>query len=163
MEGLGEGRVDLGGVDTEKLDTVHDSVLVMAETLRLTPEELGMVCAMVQEEVLRETGLLMIFPESRRRAALAVEGGESDELVSTVRGMLSEDHSERLRAEYRQLAVRYQRLSDMLALMEAGRLSFVPRSPRDLLWRQAQTMHEYLEILRERAAVEEVDLERGAK
>ena len=80
------------------------------------------------------------------------------EHADTVDDMPSDDHRERLRAEYRQLTTRLDRLEAMLARMDAGTLDFEPTCPRELLGRQASAMSDYACILRERAAFEGVEL-----
>ncbi len=84
--------------------------------------------------------------------------------------MLSQDHSERLKAEYWQTKIRYEKLKKYNTKVEA--LNYVPvkastkasndiPSPyvTELLVKQQRVMGEYLHILEIRAAIEGIDLD----
>ena len=80
------------------------------------------------------------------------------ELADTVEGMLSPDYKERLKAEYQQTKIRYDKLHAMLVKADAGKLEFEPTCPLDLLRRQAAAMGQYLYCLEVRAQIEGIDL-----
>lgn len=80
------------------------------------------------------------------------------ELKDTVDLMLSSDYKKRFRAEVIQLAVRVQKLQDMLKRWEQGTLDFEPKCPKELLENQLKAMSEYLCVLRIRAGIEDVDI-----
>ena len=58
------------------------------------------------------------------------------ELKDTVEKMLSSDYKERFKAEYYQTSIRAHKLSDMLDKYKAGKLSFNPTCPIDVLEEQ---------------------------
>ena len=68
------------------------------------------------------------------------------------------DYKERMKAEYRELKERYEKLHRMLVKYEAGTLDFTPTCPIELLKKQAKVMGEYLYVLEVRAAMEGVAL-----
>lgn len=80
------------------------------------------------------------------------------ELKDTVSLMLSDDYKERFKAEYAQLTIRTRKLQQMLADHEAGKLSFVPKTPIEKLNRQLSYMTNYLIVLKDRAIIEDIDL-----
>ncbi len=88
------------------------------------------------------------------------------ELKDTVNLMLSDDHKDRLKAEYYQLKNRYDRLHAIVVKYEAGvdigvpdlYLSFTPKTPLDTLKKQAALMRDYLYSLEKRAAFEHIEL-----
>lgn len=82
----------------------------------------------------------------------------SIELGFTILPMMSTDYKERFKAEYNQVCIRARRLKQMLQDWEAGRLTFKPNCPKDLLIRQLEVMVEYSAILEERALLEGVEL-----
>lgn len=77
------------------------------------------------------------------------------ELKDTIDLMLSDDHYERLMAEYMQLRIRHKKLCDMLDKYEKGSLSFTPQTPIDTLIDQADIMYKYLLILNQRLHIED--------
>lgn len=79
---------------------------------------------------------------------------EITELKDTIDMMLSEDHYERLLAEYHQLRIRYKKLCNMLYDYDNGILSFTPKTPISLLREQCNLMHDYLLILNKRLKLE---------
>lgn len=79
---------------------------------------------------------------------------EPMELKDTYTLMISNDYSDRLKAEYYQLKIRTDRLSQMLQKYEEGKLGFMPNSPIELLKQQLKVMLDYLEILRDRILIE---------
>lgn len=68
------------------------------------------------------------------------------------------DYVERMKAEYRELKERYEKLHRMLVKYDAGTLDFTPTCPIELLKEQAAAMGKYLYILEVRAEIEGVTL-----
>ena len=79
-------------------------------------------------------------------------------LRDTIELMTSDDYRERFAAEYWQLRIRWEKLSDLLNDWEEGKLDFEPICPRELLEKQVLYMYRYMEMLQERAEMEYVDL-----
>ena len=79
------------------------------------------------------------------------------ELKDTIDLMLSDDFKDRFRAEYWQTKIRYDKLTGMIEKYKAGTLGFKPNCSLDLLERQAEHMYFYLEVLRTRADIENVE------
>lgn len=74
-------------------------------------------------------------------------------LSDTIQMMNSTDWKERLKAEYWQLKIRYDKLLD------TGIWNNATQCPLTLMQRQAMYMQSYLEVLEKRAEVEGVDLQ----
>lgn len=70
------------------------------------------------------------------------------------------DYKGRLRVEYRELSARAGRLRGMLQRYAYGTLDFELVCPISLLSRQLDVMDEYASLLRRRAEIEHVDLEK---
>ena len=68
------------------------------------------------------------------------------------------DYKGRMKAEYKELKDRYDKLHKMLVKYDAGKLEFTPTCPIELLKEQAAVMGRYLYILEMRAIIEGVDL-----
>lgn len=81
------------------------------------------------------------------------------ELNETIDLMASEDYKDRFAAEYYQLETRYLKLKAMTEKWDNGVLNFVPTCPRIIYDRQLSCMLLYLFILRERAELEQVNLD----
>ena len=81
------------------------------------------------------------------------------ELSETVELMLSEDYKERLRAEYYQLRIRYQKLKNLLDKWNNDELDIEPSCPKGLLMWQLHDMESYLYHLGERAKYEGIYFE----
>lgn len=81
------------------------------------------------------------------------------ELKDTVDLMNSEDYNDRLKAEYLQTKIRYDKLHKMLVKRAAGTLDFEPKCSVALLSEQKRYMGEYLRVLETRAEIEGVSLE----
>ena len=64
----------------------------------------------------------------------------------------------RMRAEYKEVKARYDKLHSIIVKIEAGTCDFKPNCGLDLLKRQAKAMGEYLFVLEVRAQVEKVVL-----
>ena len=80
------------------------------------------------------------------------------EFRDTVTDMLSTIYTDRFRAEYNQLKIRYDKLVAMVEKWDKGELNFVPTCPRELYTRQLDAMKDYLAVLEERAVLEKVEL-----
>lgn len=80
------------------------------------------------------------------------------ELKDTVDLMNSEDYNDRLKAEYFQTKLRYDKLHKMLVKRAAGTLDFEPKCSVALLTEQKRYMGEYLRVLETRAEIEGIDL-----
>lgn len=72
--------------------------------------------------------------------------------------MMHGDFKERFKAEYYQLKIRRSKLKNMLDKWKNGVLEFEPKCPFHLLYKQLLAMDEYLEVLEERAKIEDVNL-----
>ena len=81
------------------------------------------------------------------------------QLVETVDLMLSEDHQNRFKAEFYQLAIRRYRLANMIEKYKHNELDFTPQSDLEILQRQENAMLEYMSLLEIRADQENIDLE----
>lgn len=79
-------------------------------------------------------------------------------LKDTIVYMVNSDYKKRFIAEYAQLYIRCRKLEDMLAVWDAGNLSFTPTCPREMYDQQLEYMNGYLQILVERARIEDVEL-----
>lgn len=80
------------------------------------------------------------------------------ELKDTIEMMNSADYKERFRAEYYQLKIRYDKLNAMVEKWDKGELNFKPTCPRGVYSIQLITMYNYLNVLKERAQLEGVEL-----
>lgn len=80
------------------------------------------------------------------------------ELKDTIDLMESKDFRDRLRAEYWQLKIRYEKLRAMCVKHDAGTLDFTLNCPIELLKNQAEHMLNYLYALEIRAEIEKIDL-----
>lgn len=81
------------------------------------------------------------------------------ELKDTVDLMNSEDYNDRLKAEYFQTKIRYDKLHKMLVKRAAGTLDFEPKCSVALLTEQKRYMGEYLRVLETRAEIEGIVLD----
>lgn len=81
------------------------------------------------------------------------------ELKDTVDLMNSEDYNDRLKAEYFQTKIRYDKLHKMLVKRAAGTLDFEPKCSVALLTEQKRYMGEYLRVLETRAEIEGIFLD----
>ena len=80
------------------------------------------------------------------------------QLKDTVEIMNSEDFKERFKAEYYQLLIRLDGLLSMLIKWENNTLDFVPKCSKETLENQLIFMQGYMNILRLRAEIEEIEL-----
>lgn len=81
------------------------------------------------------------------------------ELKDTVDLMTSKDFKDRAKAEYYQLDNRIKGLERMLEGYRNNTLDFVPNCSYDLLHTQLVYMRAYRDVLEERAAIENIDLD----
>ena len=79
-------------------------------------------------------------------------------LIDTVEMMNSENYKERFRAEYFQLDIRINGLSNMLEKYKEGTLAFTPYCSYDVLYIQLVHMENYKRSLEERAKIENIIL-----
>ena len=80
------------------------------------------------------------------------------ELKDTVEMMNSEDFKERFKAEYYQLSLRLDGLTSMLIKWENNMLDFEPKCSKETLENQVIFMQGYMNILRLRAEIEEIEI-----
>ena len=78
------------------------------------------------------------------------------ELKDPIELMASSDFKDRFKAEFCQLAIRYKKLKNMIDTY--NNLGFAPNCSRDLLFEQLIYMKHYINILKLRANVENIDL-----
>ena len=81
-----------------------------------------------------------------------------NDLAETIELMLNTDYKERFKAEYYQLKIRYEKLKTMVEKWDAGELDFKPTCPRSIYDTQLSAMELYLETLKSRAELEDVEL-----
>lgn len=79
-------------------------------------------------------------------------------LKDTVELMNSADYKERFIAEYKQLAIRYKGLKNMLDKWDKNELNFKPTCPRSTYNLQIKAMEDYMAVLEARAVMEGVSL-----
>lgn len=84
---------------------------------------------------------------------------KNNKLAITAKGMNSKDFKDRFKAEYKQLVIRAQGLSNMLEKMKNGTLEFTPKCSYEILNRQLEYMKDYKGVLEERASIEGINLE----
>ena len=80
------------------------------------------------------------------------------QLKDTIEMMTSEDYKERFKAEFYQLSLRLYSLTSMLYKWKNNMLDFEPKCSKETLENQVIFMQGYLDILRLRAEIEEIDL-----
>ena len=81
------------------------------------------------------------------------------ELKDTVEMMLSSDYKERFKAEYWQLKIRHDKLKKMVDNWD--KLDFTPTCSYKTYVCQLLAMEDYMKILRNRAKLEDVELDDG--
>lgn len=79
-------------------------------------------------------------------------------LKDTVNMMLSNDYKERFKAEYVQTVVRADRLETFLRKYREGKLEITPDCPYEVLFEQFVYMTRYIQMLEERAELEDIPL-----
>ena len=80
------------------------------------------------------------------------------ELKDTIDMMNSSQYVDRFKAEYYQLKIRREKLKDMLVRYKNDELNFTPKCSYDLLYFQLVCMNEYMNVLEERAKIENIIL-----
>ena len=80
------------------------------------------------------------------------------QLKDTVEMMNSKDFKERFKAEYYQLSLRLDSLRSMLIKLNYNMLDFEPKCSKEILENQVIFMQGYMNILRLRAEIEEIEL-----
>lgn len=80
------------------------------------------------------------------------------ELLDTVELMVSDDYKNRMKAEYLQTKIRYDKLHKMIVKYESNTLDFEPSCSLELLKKQASAMGQYLYCLEHRAEIEGIEL-----
>ena len=81
------------------------------------------------------------------------------ELKDTIEGMTSEDYKERFKAEYYQTLIRLDKLNNIIAKAKRNKLEFeLVDGSLDLLEVQAIYMQAYVNVLRDRANLENIRL-----
>ena len=80
------------------------------------------------------------------------------ELIDTVGDMISNDYEKRFIAEYNQLKIRKEKLSNMIDKYTHNELDFEPVTPIETLIDQWVCMTKYLSILSTRAMMEGINL-----
>ena len=79
-------------------------------------------------------------------------------LQDTIKMMDNADYKERFKAEYYQLKIRHEGLVRMLKGYREGTLNFTPSCSYDLLHAQLVYMECYMNVLEERAKIENIEL-----
>lgn len=79
-------------------------------------------------------------------------------MADTLELMYSSDYKKRFFAEYWQTKLRAEKLKCDIEDWKDGLCKDPPTCPIELLERQLKAMEEYLDALRERSVIEEVDL-----
>lgn len=79
-------------------------------------------------------------------------------LSDTAALMRSSDYKDRFKAEYYQLSIRLDKLTAMIEKWDRNELNFTPTCPRELYDVQINAMKEYLNVLKQRAKLENVEL-----
>lgn len=80
------------------------------------------------------------------------------ELKDTVKLMNSENYQDGFKAEYLQVKIRYDKLKSMVDKWDKGELNFEPTCPRIAYDIQLQIMEDYINILKMRARLEDINL-----
>ncbi|MCR5629917.1 hypothetical protein [Eubacterium sp.] len=81
------------------------------------------------------------------------------ELKETIEMMNSDNFKERMKAEYYQTKIRYNKLHNMIVKYDANTLNFEPKCSIELLKKQASFMGNYLYCLEVRAEIEGINLD----
>ena len=81
------------------------------------------------------------------------------EIKETISMMTSEDYKERFKGEYLQLKIRSEKLESMLKKYKAGILNFTPSTFDELLFEQLVYMKNYLQVLKKRAEIENINID----
>ena len=79
-------------------------------------------------------------------------------LQDTIKMMDNTDYNERFKAEYYQLKIRHDGLARLVKGYREGTLEFEPTCDYDLLHTQLVYMECYMNVLEERAKIENIEL-----
>ena len=79
-------------------------------------------------------------------------------LQDTIELMNSSDSKDRFKSEYYQLKIRHEGLSKILKGYKEGTLNFTPNCSYELLHTQLVYMECYMNVLEERARIENIEL-----
>ena len=79
-------------------------------------------------------------------------------LKDTIELMNSSDSKDRFKVEYYQLKIRHEGLSKILKGYKEGTLNFTPNCSYELLHTQLVYMECYMNVLEERARIENIEL-----
>ena len=79
-------------------------------------------------------------------------------LRDTIDLMCSDDYKDRFKAEYLQLKIRYDKLSEMIDKWNSGLLDFTPTCNKGVYEKQLSAMGKYLFVLEVRAEIEGVNI-----
>ncbi|MBR3208844.1 MAG: hypothetical protein IKF82_01105 [Bacilli bacterium] len=79
-------------------------------------------------------------------------------LEDTKELMCSSDYKARFVAEYYQNKIRYEKLKTMCEKWDEGKLEFQPTCPREIYNAQLHFMKCYIEVLQNRAKMEDIEL-----
>ena len=101
-------------------------------------------------------GYISWSPEKQFEESYSKTG--ENPLYDTAVLMKIDDFKERFQAEYIQLKIRYAGLKAMLEKYKAGTLPFKPKCSYKLLFTQLVYMENYMNVLKERAEIENIDL-----
>ena len=80
------------------------------------------------------------------------------ELIETVELMQNVNYRQRFLAEYYQLKIRIEKLEAMVNKWDKGELDFIPTCDREIYDDQLYYMRGYLNILKNRAEIEGIEL-----
>ena len=80
------------------------------------------------------------------------------DLKDTIDMMNSSQYVDRFKAEYYQLKIRREKLKDMLVRYKNDELNFTPKCSYNRLYFQLVCMNEYMNVLEERAKIENIIL-----
>ena len=80
------------------------------------------------------------------------------ELNDTIKLMESDNYRDRFKAEYYQVKIRHDKLGAMLKKYYKNELDFKPKCSSALLLNQYKVMGKYLDLLKLRADIEEIEL-----
>jgi hypothetical protein len=86
------------------------------------------------------------------------EKGQNMELKDTIDLMTSADWKDRMKAEYLQLKIRYEKLHKMIVRREVGKCDFNTPIPLESWKAQASHMGQYLYELEKQAAIHGIEL-----
>ena len=80
------------------------------------------------------------------------------ELIETIELMQNVNYRQRFLAEYYQLKIRIEKLEAMVNKWDKGELDFIPTCDREIYDDQLYYMRGYLNILKNRAEIEGIEL-----